>query len=60
MKKFLGILLMLFGLFIAIYAVYSDILLYRGGLSLSLTLMYGLLYVGAGLFFFILGRRLMR
>ena len=60
MKKILGYLLMLGGLLIAIFAIYSDWLLYRGGISLTLFIAYLVLYLGAGLFFFILGRRLVK
>lgn len=46
------------GIFISILAIYLDVLLLRQGTSVALFIAYLVLYVGAGVFFFLLGQRL--
>jgi hypothetical protein len=58
MRKILGYLLMFGGIFISILAIYLDVLLLRQGTSVALFIAYLVLYVGAGVFFFLLGQRL--
>ena len=46
------------GIFISTLAVYLDVLLLKQGTSVPLFIAYLVLYLGAGVFFFIIGQRL--
>ncbi len=59
MLKILGYLLMFGGLFIVILGFYLDMLLWRNGnTSVFMVIAYLVLYVSAGVFFFLLGKKL--